>query len=653
MPLGAARLNFLSKAITAEAVANGAVTFDGTNDYYEATSISTKQYDSPYLTFGITFYRGSSTNLQHLFNLRLGTGGSDYGFWVWINGGRTQVKMVTGTGSNPTSIYEVTENSLTLNDWNQIVVWWNTDDYANSKIYVNGADKSITNEGTTAVDWNWGNTATTLKIGEANSSQTGSGADFNGKIAQLYISDYHITPDINKFWDAGNSRPYDLGAYGTSTGLPKPLIYHYGDTTTFPTNRGVIDDYTLTANGDIGSDAPTTYTETFPDAYWGSFATTFNGRYEPTSPPTISRDHTLFNCGNDKFFYVYGGQESGNTHFIYRFSANTATSALTYDTRVDYTSTPDNISLLYLGSIGFPGRDAALVINGLYYRYITQAADGSLTIQTVGTISNARRTTQFYLNPDDDTQLIFADDTGNFSIFTIDHDAYTITQDSTVSTGVAGETNGQGFIIDDGGVAKFAYAFVASSTARVFRMDFDGTNTSNITLSSAPSGDLTAYKRTEAVISNGVAIPVESNGTTGSIFSIVWDPSTSTFTQGSTVTMTPTYPASTNNIRVSLGSQFLQEDDTYIYHAVLLHLAANAAGGVPRSEIVAVYETTKSTGATAIQGGWMQVSDVASTAGNVRRGCVVSQNRKFFITSGDSDGSGVSDGVPELIWTYS
>ena len=228
-----------------------AVEFDGTNDYYQATSISTSASDNQYLLFACTFYRGSSTNLQHLFNLRLGTGSSDYGFWVWINGGRTQVKMVGGTGSNPTSIYENTENSFTLNDWNQVVVWWNTSDYANSKIFVNGEQKAFSNEGTTSVNWNWGNTATTLKIGELNSSQTGSGADFNGKVSQLYISNPSSFPGIEKFYNTG---PLDLGTTGTNTGLASPLIYHYGDTTTFTSNNGTgFASYTLTANGNVTS----------------------------------------------------------------------------------------------------------------------------------------------------------------------------------------------------------------------------------------------------------------------------------------------------------------------------------------------------------------------------------------------------------------
>jgi hypothetical protein len=228
-----------------------AVEFDGTNDYYEATSISTSASDNQYLLFACTFYRDTTTNLQHLFNLRLGTGASDYGFWVWINGGRTQVKMVSGTGSNPTSIYENTENSFTLDDWNQVVVWWNTSDYANSKIFVNGEQKAFSNEGTTSVNWNWGNTATTLKIGELNSSQTTTGADFNGKVSQLYISNPSSFPGIEKFYNTG---PLDLGTTGTKTGLASPLIYHYGDTSTFTSNNGTgFASYTLTANGDVTS----------------------------------------------------------------------------------------------------------------------------------------------------------------------------------------------------------------------------------------------------------------------------------------------------------------------------------------------------------------------------------------------------------------
>lgn len=248
-------LALASSFSAAASVIYGAVSFDGSGDYYQATGISTSATDNGILTLGCTFYWNGGDNLQQLVNVRLGTGGADYGFWVWINGGRMQAKMVSGTGSVPTSIYENAENSLTTNAWNQVIIYWNTANYTTgSYIYVNGSSKAKSNEGTPANSWNWGNTATTIKIGQKNTSQTGDGTDFNGRIGQLFISKANDGVTISQWWDSGQSKPYDLGTYGTNTGLTAPLIYHNGSTTTFPTNKGTgFASYTLTANGNVAN----------------------------------------------------------------------------------------------------------------------------------------------------------------------------------------------------------------------------------------------------------------------------------------------------------------------------------------------------------------------------------------------------------------
>jgi hypothetical protein len=264
---GIARLNTLAKAATA-AAATYAVSFDGSGDGYYAnlSSTGTSGTDSKYLTFACTFYWSGGSNLQHLANVRLGdTSSSQYGFWVWINGGRMQCKMSGGDGSVPTSIYENTENSLTTNAWNQVVIYWDTTSYTtNTKIYVNGSSKAISNEGTTNVNWNWGcptaNGTSFVKVGRLNAAQTGDGVDFNGRVAQLYIHGVSGAPTISNYWDSGSSLPKDLGTQGTATGLSRPYIYHYGDTTTFPTNNGTgFNSYTMTLQGDVATVSGPTY----------------------------------------------------------------------------------------------------------------------------------------------------------------------------------------------------------------------------------------------------------------------------------------------------------------------------------------------------------------------------------------------------------
>jgi hypothetical protein len=248
------------------AVVNNAVSFDGDGDFYSATGLTTTATDAGKITVACTFYWAGGNNLQQVVNLRLGTGASDYGFWVWINGGRMQLKVATGTGSVPTSIYEDAENSLTQNAYNQFVIYLDTSSWTtNSKIIVNGVSKAFSNEGTSAYSFNWGNTATTVKIGQKNSSQTGDGTDLNGRISQLYIHNSTLVPTIGNYWNTTSNLPLNLGTNGTATGLAQPLIYHYGTTSTFPTNNGTgFNAYTLTATGNVADAEGPTFGITLP-----------------------------------------------------------------------------------------------------------------------------------------------------------------------------------------------------------------------------------------------------------------------------------------------------------------------------------------------------------------------------------------------------
>lgn len=251
-------LSSMVGATYAPAVVQTAVAFDGTGDFYTATGITTTATDGKYLTFACTFYWNGGDNLQHIADMRLGTGGSDVGFYCWINGGRSQITLIAN-GSESKTMYEDAENSLTSNAFNQIVFYMQTDSTANSKIYINGVSKAFTNSNQDLTNFNWGNTATTITIGTKQAAVTGTGADFNGRIAQLYIHNIASAPNIAKFYNTTTNLPLDLGTTGTATGLAQPLMYHYGNTSTFPTNNGTgFNSYTLTATGDIaGAEGPT------------------------------------------------------------------------------------------------------------------------------------------------------------------------------------------------------------------------------------------------------------------------------------------------------------------------------------------------------------------------------------------------------------
>ena len=392
----------------------------------------------------------------------------------------------------------------------------------------------------------------------------------------------------------------------------------------------------------------------YADSDWRTFATTFSSRAEPSDPFGISRDHTLFNCGYDSYWYVYAGTESGNDHYIYKFTRSGNSISYTNKTQISDSAgdLPFNVGFTFISALSLRDNNAALVVNGSNYVMLSSDASGNLTVENDGTITNGRQYGQQCLNPDDNTQHVVCDESGNFTFCTINYGTYTLTQDSTGSTGKSA-TDGQAFIIDDNGTARFAYAFYSNTDSKwaVYACDFDGSNGAVTLLNSTPSGlNTDGWKRVEDKVSNGVVYTMENNGTTGTAFSIYWD--YSTFNQGADFTYTPGFPTGTNNIRTTGPSHFLQQDNDYMFFGTHIHDAVNSAGGTPRTDETCVFQVAKSDGTITQKGSMMQKTDVASTAGNVRLGTVVSNDESFYVASGDSDGSGISDGVPELILVY-
>lgn len=233
--------------------ASTSVDFDGTGDYYQKTSISSSGSSATKFVVAITYNTDVTAGQTHMVNLYSSTS-NNYGFYIWINNGRSQLVVTSDVGSEVYNVYTGT-STVTIGAWEQLVWYFDMASFANTKCYKNGSSQSLTQasfNGTLSLNFD---TVGTIKIGQENTSQTSTGSDFNGKIAQLYINRVTAEPSINSFWDSSASKPKDLGTNGTLTGLAQPYIYHYGNTATFPTNNGTgFNAYTLTANGNV-SDA--------------------------------------------------------------------------------------------------------------------------------------------------------------------------------------------------------------------------------------------------------------------------------------------------------------------------------------------------------------------------------------------------------------
>ena len=255
------------------AAAGNTVSFDGTSSYYSATGISSTAADQFLGIVAISFYWNGGDDGQHLFSARLGTGSSDLGFYFDIQSSRIRFVGVYGNG---TAFGQTTFNqTLKSNDWNHFTALINSAYIPGSYGFLNGVATGLaSSSGGTPYDtvrFNYANTATTITIGDKNASQTASGVKFNGKIRHLAFWS-NITGDgyyePTRFWNPANDRFRDLGTTGTSSGLPAPIIYHYGDTTTFATNNGAnFGSYTLTANGVSNGDTLSLTTSRHPRVF--------------------------------------------------------------------------------------------------------------------------------------------------------------------------------------------------------------------------------------------------------------------------------------------------------------------------------------------------------------------------------------------------
>ena len=270
----------IAGATYAAAVVNNAVSFDGTGDYYtSAVNFTGSGTDAPDFIIACSFFFASGGNSanDNLVVCKLGTTASDAnrGWSVMLQSGRVRFARHR-TDSTDSEVVYLNYQGFTENAYNHFLIYIKPNAGATAtdcKAWINGVDRSanwqtgaaiggfaLTNAKTT----NWGNTSgSTVRFG---SYLSGSGMDtftddFSGRISQFWATGGTLTaPAINSFYNTTTSLPKDLGTQGTATGLARPYIYHYGTTSTFPTNNGTgFNAYTLTATGNIADAVGPTY----------------------------------------------------------------------------------------------------------------------------------------------------------------------------------------------------------------------------------------------------------------------------------------------------------------------------------------------------------------------------------------------------------
>lgn len=248
-----------------------ATAFDGTGDYFEAAiGSSSGVADSAYVTIaGLVYQNSGSASEQNLLQVQLGTASGNTGINLNHWGGGILLFQPDPSGSDISSVYGT--SMAPQGAWAQFVLYVDFTNFANCKFYVNGTDytssyllngPSYGERGVDGQSLNW-TSSTTVKI-NVGSYFTYAGArdvnDYNGKIQYLLVRTGSGAPTISNYWDSTAGKPKDLGTNGNATGL-NPVIYHYGNTSTFGVNNASnkFVTYTMTKYGNASDTSGTPY----------------------------------------------------------------------------------------------------------------------------------------------------------------------------------------------------------------------------------------------------------------------------------------------------------------------------------------------------------------------------------------------------------
>lgn len=251
MPLGAFRINSLARNIADSGVSLDAVEF-GSGVYYENTSMPDAAAANKQVTISVWMNIANTSPRSVAFGFRHTGGRLIAGPWAYNSG--TAQTNATNRWYVQTSSHTLdrtsSENDLyEINEWHHFVysVDFTVDD--RNIAYVDGQQVTLTGFTASGItsNINWNDLREFWVHGYNNTNNLNT-----IRVAQIWIDDSYIdlSTNISKFYDNG---PVDMGTDGTGSGLAQPLIYHYGDTSTFPTNNGSLS-YSLSSVGGTPTD---------------------------------------------------------------------------------------------------------------------------------------------------------------------------------------------------------------------------------------------------------------------------------------------------------------------------------------------------------------------------------------------------------------
>jgi hypothetical protein len=240
MPLGASRLNFLSKTLGPaveylDAVALGS---PASLSYYSDTSITNTLIDNPYFTLSAWVkptLTGHTSSRWSPFALYASGAGAIVFVSIQDDG---DIRFY-GVGVED---YTWTGAISTADQWYHMLLVVDGINQT-AKLYINGSEVSGT-PSVNAANFNYDG------VGEVYVGGITSGQAEGDEITQVWFSQT-LVDDIDAFYDTTNDQAISLGASGTATGLNQPAVYHVGDSTDFVTTNGDTSllNYTLSLTG--------------------------------------------------------------------------------------------------------------------------------------------------------------------------------------------------------------------------------------------------------------------------------------------------------------------------------------------------------------------------------------------------------------------
>ena len=165
-----------------------------------------------------------------------------------------KIRHYVHTGNAFTDLQHTPSPAFTSGVWNHVITKSNTSGSGRKQVWLNGV--RVVDSAADA------NSTNPFGVGSADTVSHGYGIGcyssnasrlWNGCIAQIYWygGNIDIDTDIAKFYNNG---VVDMGASGTSTGLPTPHIYHKGSTqATFDDVLGSLGGSSVTVTGTLSA----------------------------------------------------------------------------------------------------------------------------------------------------------------------------------------------------------------------------------------------------------------------------------------------------------------------------------------------------------------------------------------------------------------